>query len=348
MQSVNSNALLRWYETNARSLPWRSQPRNPYHVLVSEFMLQQTQVERVVSYFTAFIARFPDLQRLAAASEEEVLSAWSGLGYYRRARSLHRLAQEVAAGSGLPATATELQRLPGIGPYTAAAVASLAFAEAVPVLDGNVMRVGARVMTMEVDPRSAEGRRRLESWVLELMEGAPPGAINEALMELGATVCTPVEPICGECPFERRCRARADGAQEAFPRPRRRRASVAVRWVAACCFNREGRWLLRRVEDGPILRGLWLPPLAELEASGDPARMAAGLVPGLKWAEGETGSPVRHTITHRRIEVVPVRFAAEGLASLGEDWRWADPLDPGVPTSSLLAKLVGRPDEGPP
>jgi hypothetical protein len=123
---------------------------------------------------------------------------------------------------------------------------------------------------------------------------------------------------------------------------------MAVRWVAACCFDRDGQWLLRRIGQGPILRGLWLPPLAELEASEDPARMAAGLVPGLKWAEGETGSPVRHTITHRRIEVVPVRFAADGLYSLGEDWRWTDPLDPGVPTSSLLAKLVGRHDEGPP
>ena len=349
MQSVTTNALLGWYEDNARQLPWRRQPRNPYHVLVSEFMLQQTQVDRVVGYFTTFISRFPDLRRLAAATEEEVLSAWSGLGYYRRARSLHRLAQEVSAGSGaLPSTAAELQRLPGIGAYTAAAVASLAFAEEVPVLDGNVMRVGARVMAMDIDPRSTDGRQRLESWVLGLMEGAPPGAVNEALMELGATVCTPAEPICNQCPLNEHCRAQADGTQDALPRPRRRRASVAVRWVAACCSDIEGQWLLKRVDEGRILRGLWLPPLAELEESQSPARRAAELVPGLLWTQGETGSPVRHTITHRRIEVVPVRFVADGFDSLGEGWRWADPLDPEVPTSSLLAKLFERLDQVPP
>ena len=349
MQSVTTNALLGWYEDNARQLPWRRQPRNPYHVLVSEFMLQQTRVDRVVGYFTTFISRFPDLRRLAAATEEEVLSAWSGLGYYRRARSLHRLAQEVSAGSGaLPSTAAELQRLPGIGAYTAAAVASLAFAEEVPVLDGNVMRVGARVMAMDIDPRSTDGRRRLESWVLGLMEGAPPGAVNEALMELGATVCTPAEPICNQCPLKEHCRAQADGTQDALPRPRRRRASVAVRWVAACCSDIEGQWLLKRVDEGRILRGLWLPPLAELEESQSPARRAAELVPGLQWTQGETGSPVRHTITHRRIEVVPVRFVADGFDSLGEGWRWADPLDPEVPTSSLLAKLFERLDQVPP
>ncbi len=346
MRSVNSKGLLTWFETNARSLPWRSQPRDPYHVLVSEFMLQQTQVERVVDYFTAFISRFPDLARLAEASEEEVLATWSGLGYYRRARMLHILAREVIAGPGaLPTTAEDLRRLPGIGPYTAAAVASLAFDEAVPVLDGNVMRAVARVLAMDADPRSADGRRSLESWVSGLMAGSRPGAVNEALMELGATVCTPTAPDCGRCPINGECLARAAGAQEAFPKPRRRRASVAVRWVAACCVSADGRWLLRRIDGGPILRGLWLPPLGELQGSDDPVRVAAGLVPCSDPTGGEAASPVRHAITHRRIEIVPVRFAAEIPGSVGEGWRWADPRNPEVPTSSLLAKLVESCDD---
>ena len=146
MRVVKTENLLNWYRAHARALPWRQEPRNPYHVLVSEFMLQQTQVDRVASRFVSFIARFPTFEVLAGASEEEVLEEWSGLGYYRRARMLHRLAQEVVRRpTSLPQTAAELVMLPGIGPYTAAAVASLAFGEAEPVLDGNVMRVGARV-----------------------------------------------------------------------------------------------------------------------------------------------------------------------------------------------------------
>jgi len=263
---VTTRALVDWYRTCARDLPWRSEPRDPYLVLVSEIMLQQTQVDRVAPRFASFVERFPTFADLAAATEDEVLTAWSGLGYYRRGRNLHRLAREVAAGAGcLPRMASDLERLPGIGPYTAAAVASLAFGEAVPVLDGNVMRVGARVLAMETDPRSAAGRRRLETWVVGLMEGAPPGQVNEALMELGAVVCRPVDPDCAVCPFADRCGAKAEGRPEAYPPPRRRRAQVALRWVAACCVDREGAWLLRRIDEGPILRGLWLPPLAELE-----------------------------------------------------------------------------------
>ena len=156
---MSVEALLAWFEANARVLPWRGSPRDPYLVLVSEIMLQQTQVDRVIPRFVEFADRFPNFNRLAAASEEEVLTLWSGLGYYRRARMLHRLAREVLSRGGkLPSTAAELETLPGVGPYTAAAVASLAFGEGVPVLDGNVMRVGARVLAMTDDPRSAAGR----------------------------------------------------------------------------------------------------------------------------------------------------------------------------------------------
>jgi A/G-specific adenine glycosylase len=304
-------------------------------------MLQQTQVDRVVPRFESFVRRFQGFEDLARATEDEVLGAWSGLGYYRRARHLHRLAQGVVTRrDGLPRTAAELVELPGIGPYTAAAVASLAFGEMVPVLDGNVMRVGARVQAMASDPRSAEARQRLEAWILGLMEGQSPGEINEALMELGATVCSPADPTCDACPLAGGCAARELGRQREFPTPRKRRTQESVRWVAACLIDQDGSWLLRKVDEGPVLRGLWLPPLAELDDGDDPASLADRLLPFQWMSEAEVAPPVRHTITHRKIEVIPVRAVASSAELPSGDWRWVDPEDPGIPTSSLLQKLV--------
>jgi A/G-specific adenine glycosylase len=341
MCGVSSQSLLEWYRTHARILPWRRATRDPYHVLVSEFMLQQTQVDRVVPRFESFVERFPTFESLAGASEEEVLTEWSGLGYYRRARMLHRLAQEVAKRpAGLPRRVGELVKLPGIGPYTAAAVASLAFGEAEPVLDGNVMRVGARVLATETAPRSSEGRRLLERWILGLMKGEFPGEVNEALMELGATVCTPAEPGCHLCPFVAECGAKELGRQEDFPAPRRRRATECLRWAAACVVDDEGSWFVRRVDEGPILRGLWLPPLIEIAEGADPVKAASRLVPFGTMSSPKLGDAVRHNITHRRIDVIPVRFQAPRTEPPSDAWRWVRPKSPGVPTSSLLAKLV--------
>jgi len=337
--------LLRWFRANARALPWRSEPRDPYRVLLSEVMLQQTQVERVVPLYEEFVRRFPNLASLAAASEDEVVTAWSGLGYYRRARALHRLARRLAAHGGVvPRSMEALLSLPGIGPYTAAAVMSLAFGEREPVLDGNVLRVGARVLALAGDPRAAAGGRRLRRWVLGLMEGGDPAQVNEALMELGATVCTPVGgrasgPACTRCPLARHCRALAEERPGAFPPPRRTRAPEEHRWVVACVRARDGRWLLRRVGTGPILRGLWLPPFADIGEGDDAGTAAVGLSP-VKVGEAEVRPAVRHSITHRRITVVPVRMEAARAADPGTGWRWVDPDRPGLPTSSLLAKLV--------
>jgi A/G-specific adenine glycosylase len=337
---VQTEDLLEWYRAHARELPWRQEPRDPYRVVVSEFMLQQTQVDRVVPRFEAFVGRFPTFEVLAGAVEEAVLEEWSGLGYYRRVRMLHRLAQEVVERpGGLPKTARELEKLPGIGPYTAAAVASLAFGEARPVLDGNVMRVGARVMAMQLDPRSVEGRQHLESWISGLMEGQSPGRVNEALMELGAIVCTPVGPGCARCPFEAHCEARAQGRQQDFPPPRRRRETESLRWVAACVADANGSWLVRRVDRGPILRGLWLPPFAEHEVGENLEKAAARLAPCVEISSPVLGGAVRHNITHRKIEVTPVLFNG-AHTDVPEGWQWVDPRTPGVPTSSLLAKLV--------
>jgi A/G-specific adenine glycosylase len=334
--------LLAWYRGNARPLPWRKEPRDPYRVLVSELMLQQTQVDRVLDRFEAFVAAYPDLATLAAATEEEVLAAWSGLGYYRRARMLHHLAREVRAGTGaLPTSAAELAELPGVGPYTAAAVASLAFAEAIPVLDGNVLRVASRVLAFAGDPRTAAGREALLRWLRPLVEeGGPPGLVNEAQMELGATVCRPTAPHCARCPLAPDCRARAQGRPERYPPPRRRRAELAVTWVAACCVDAAGRWLVRQVTEGPILRGLWLPPIAALEPEASPEEVARCLVPGRLSAPPQALASVRHSITHRRITVQPVRLALSSTRAASLVGRWVDPASPTVPTSSLFSKLI--------
>jgi len=337
--------LVRWFAAKARKLPWRTEPRDPYRVLVSELMLQQTQVSRVAERYPAFLERFPSLEALAAAGEEEVLAAWSGLGYYRRARDLHRLARMAAVlEGGLPATAAGLEKLPGVGPYTAAAVASLAHGEAVPVLDGNVLRAGARVLCLDGDPRRAAGRRAVAAWVRGLMETERPAAVNEALMELGATVCVPVAPRCGECPLARDCRARATGREGSIPPPRSIRGPERHLWVTAVVVDGSGRWLLRRIDTGSLLRGLWLPPLDMEAEPGDVGRRAAALVP-FPVKNGVELAPVRHAITHRRIEVRPVLFAGGGEASDGDRWRWEDPSAATVATSSLLDKLRGRVSE---
>jgi A/G-specific adenine glycosylase len=337
--------LLEWFRDRARELPWRTEVRDPYQVLVSELMLQQTQVDRVVPKFEAFVARFPTLADLAAAAEQKVLEAWSGLGYYRRARLLHWAAKSVIeAGGAFPRSAEALQALPGVGPYTAAAIASLAFGEAAPVLDGNTMRVGARVLALEQVPKTVTGQRELRRWISELMKSQPPGEVNEALMELGAVVCTPRSPDCGECPLATVCRARELGRQEAYPcQPESKgRAAEDQRWVATCCIDRDGRWLLRCIDEGPILRGLWLPPLVQAKEGDDPIALARAALPKLSGPGGRALPPVKHSITYRRLTVVPVRFAPRGVDLPGEGWVWADLEALDRPTSSLLGKLAAR------
>jgi A/G-specific adenine glycosylase len=285
-------ALLNHYDRARRDLPWRGES-DPYRVLVSEVMLQQTRVETVIGYYGRWLERFPDLAALADAEEDQVLKAWEGLGYYRRARNLHRAASVVreTMGGRLPTTAAELRTLPGLGEYTAGAVASIAFGEATPAVDGNVRRVLSRLFDRP-DPKPVWLRARGR----ELIDAERPGDWNQALMELGATVCVPRAPSCEACPVALWCQARAEGTQRMRPvsrtRSEIRRASfaLAVLWA-------DGRTLLvKRTPEG-LLAGMWAFPEVEADGAADPAGLVdrLGVTP---LTAPERLSSVEHRFTH--------------------------------------------------
>ncbi|HEX5757593.1 MAG TPA: A/G-specific adenine glycosylase, partial [Thermoanaerobaculia bacterium] len=237
--------LLAWYDRVRRDLPWR-RTRDPYRVWISEVMLQQTRVEVVLPYYDRFLAEFPTVEALAAAPEAEVLAAWSGLGYYRRARQLHAAARRVVERGGFPDTPGGWRELPGVGDYTAAAVGSIVYGLPLPVLDGNVERLMARYLALAADPKSAAARRQLRAAAAALVDPERPGDSNQALMEVGATVCTPRRPRCPDCPLLPGCRAAAEGRPERYPPRRARRAREGRRLVVAVVEWRGQVLLVRR------------------------------------------------------------------------------------------------------
>jgi A/G-specific adenine glycosylase len=336
--------LLAWYDAHRRDLPWR-RTREPWAVWVSEVMLQQTRVDTAIPFYERFLARFPTPAALAAAPLEDVLAHWSGLGYYRRARQLHAGARVVAAAGGrLPETAAELERLPGFGPYTAAAVASIVFGEPVAVLDGNVTRVVARRLALGESAQRKGARRRLLAAAAELVDRRRPGDSNQALMELGARVCTPRAPRCGECPLEPGCAGAASGAPEQFPPPRRRRAPQRVRQVAALIEGPGGRLLLvRRAESEAVMPGLWEPPTVEAPSRGA-AEAALAARFGGAWRLAAPVARVRHGITFRSIELEarPARWSAAEVAA-GNLAGWFTPAElAALPLTGAARKLLAR------
>ncbi len=286
-----AQALLEWFAAAQRPLPWRSQC-TPYRVWVSEVMLQQTQVATVIPYFQRWMSRFPTLESLAAAPLEGVLKSWEGLGYYRRARLLHAGTQEVvqAHGGRLPQTYAELLKLPGIGPYTAAAIASLAFAEPVLAVDGNVKRVAARLFLLHSENSSDKGEvgeKTVKEHLGPHLLVGQAGAFNEALMELGATVCTPRTPRCAACPLSTHCGAFQTGQTSSFPQPKTRKRVPQLERYALVYIQDGALWLRRRDAD-EMLGGLWGFVLEDAEP------------PGKKL------EPVRHAYTHFKITATPV------------------------------------------
>lgn len=304
-------ALLDHYDRTRRRLPWRGET-DPYRVLVAETMLQQTRVETVERYWGPWLERFPDLSALAAADESEVLEAWEGLGYYRRARNLHRAARLTHGlpRAELPSSYATLKRLPGVGEYTAGAVASIAFGERVPAVDGNVRRVLARLFDVE-----KPGPPWLRTTAADLVDPERPGDWNQALMDLGATVCRPRAPRCAECPLARWCRAREAGTAEARPNASGRRRPRRAVFVLAVLRCGPSVLLVRRAPEG-LLGGLWAFPEEEVAPKTGArglARAAERIARSVAWGVGArpTGAaaaslPVfEHRFTHLHASYAP-------------------------------------------
>lgn len=266
--------LLAWYSENRRSLPWRDDP-SAYHVWISEIMLQQTRVEAVKGYYTRFLERFPDIFTLARAEEDTVLKLWEGLGYYSRARNLQKAARVLVSeyGGEMPRNAKELKKLPGIGPYTAAAIASIAFGEKIPAVDGNLLRVFSRLTLYEKEIRTLAALKAAEAFFLAEMPADHPGDFNQALMDLGAGICTPGgTPVCGNCPLLLLCLAAAQDRAAGLPLMPAKKARRIERHTILVIRD-DGRILLRKRPDRGLLAGLYEFPnengwLSEEEAVG--------------------------------------------------------------------------------
>ncbi|MBI4615275.1 MAG: A/G-specific adenine glycosylase [Planctomycetes bacterium] len=337
--------LVRWYRKNARRLPWRKS-RDPYPVLVSEFMLQQTRVETVLAYYEPFLARFPDLRTLARARVGTVLAAWSGLGYYRRARFLHEAAGRIVRehGGQVPDDPEALRALPGIGDYTAAAVLSIAFGRPEPVLDGNVARVLARYRAVPGDPKRGRTRNRLRELAAAVLAGRNPGETNQALMELGAAVCLPGRPDCRGCPLSGGCEARRRGRTDSYPaRAKRLRTVEILRAVAV--IRRGARVLLVRRRGKSRLDGfLEFPGVDVPRGQRAPVRLARHLARthGLAVVVEEEMGEVRHQITHHQITARAYSARARApVRTAGTDLAWVDPRDlDGLPIPAQTRKVA--------
>jgi len=301
-----TKSLLAWYEANDRDLPWR-RTHDPYAIWVSEIMLQQTRVETVLPYYERWMARFPDLQSLAAASQEEILTLWEGLGYYSRARHLHRAAQLLVAeyDGRLPETAAELKGLPGIGPYTAAAIATFAFGADAIALDGNLRRVLSRLFDLRLDPRTPQGERRLLAQTADLLPRGRASEFNQALMDLGTTLCTPRSPDCLRCPLARGCLANARRTQARRP-VRSRRRPIPHRKITAAVLRRNGDVLVGRRREGQLLGGLWEFPGGKQESDETLKaclRRELREELGVKVVVGEEIGAFENAYTHFRVTV---------------------------------------------
>ncbi len=297
--------LLAWFARNARDLPWRRE-RTPYRVWVAEVMLQQTQVNTVIPYYERFLERFPNVEALANASLEDVLRLWEGLGYYARARRLHQAARQLLASSDgdLPGRFDQLEDLPGVGAYTAGAIASLAFGESVPAVDGNARRVLCRLFGIQDDVTRSTTKRRLRQLAADLLPEGQAGPFNEALIELGATVCVPRSPSCHRCPLHDLCSAYAEGEQEALPVRRPRRKTPHYDVAAAITIRDDGAVLVAQRNVDDMLGGMWEFPGGKCEDGESLPRCLVREMEeelGVTIEVGQRLTVVEHAYTHFRI-----------------------------------------------
>jgi A/G-specific adenine glycosylase len=320
--------LLAWYHHNQRDLPWRGES-SPYRIWVSEVMLQQTQVATVIPYYHRFLARFPNLADLAAAPLEDVLKLWEGLGYYARARNMHKAAVEIVEKhrGKLPQTFSELKKLPGFGDYTAGAVASIAFGEAVPAIDGNVKRVLARLFAIDEDITRGKAARRLKEIAVALVDPHAPGDWTQALMELGATVCTPKNPQCATCPLNQLCQALLRGLEHQLPvKPPKK--TVPHYDVTAAVIWRDDKVLIAQRPLEGMLGGLWEFPGGKQEDDETLTQCLQREIAeelGIEIEVGQLITIVKHAYTHFKITLYAFecRLVRGNPQLLGvADWRW--------------------------
>ena len=337
--------LLNWYDANARTLPWRG-IHDPYRTWVSETMLQQTRVETVLGYYDRFLERFPTLQALAEAPQDDVLKMWEGLGYYSRARNLHRGAQQVVSGYAgvMPETVEELLKISGIGPYTAGAIASIAFDRPVPAVDGNVIRVTSRLMGIRENVGIPSVRREIENAAGELVSPERPGDFNQALMDLGATVCVPGTPACERCPLQSRCDAYAAGDAEELPVLPRKRPPKQLQYDV--CIICSGERILMRQRTETLLHGLWVYPMLEgwhtqkqLPAA---VKRLTKLPVGNVRAEGEARHVFTHQVWNMRLYVMQteVQTAPPGWRFVTRDEMASLAIPSAVRAAQALAEKI--------
>ncbi len=335
-----AQSLLQWFSTEARDLPWR-RTRNPYGIWVSEIMLQQTQVQTVIPYWNRWMEAFPDVHALATASEERVLKQWEGLGYYSRARNLQRAAARIVGSEAgrFPDTVESLLEMPGIGRYTAGAIASIAFNRPAPILDGNVIRVLTRLLALRGDPRTRLLQEILWARAQDLVTASegrgdvrmPWGerlgdcsALNQSLMELGATVCLPKGARCEICPLQTRCRARAEGTQERYPETTPRPAPIQ-KVHAAVVVEHAGRMWVRQRPAGVVNAGFWEFPGLEIPDTFDSVRQHVARWLSVPEDRLAPLAPIRHAITRYRIRLESFHTTGIGRPDvLGSAGRWVD------------------------
>lgn len=353
METALSNVttrLLNWYDRAARSLPWR-ETEDAYAIWVSEVMLQQTRVQAVLPYYRRFLRHYPTVEALADSEEEELLAHWSGLGYYSRARNLRKAAREICRTGGIfPRNYRQAIGLPGVGEYTAGAVLSLAYGQPLPALDGNVRRVLARYLGIHEDVRSRRVEKELKSWIRARLEEAVAGTdrngagdFNQALMELGALVCTPRKPSCESCPLEEDCFARSRGLAEELPIRSTGRKAETLHFCSLV-IQQKGRYLMHQNHREAYLNGFWEFPRVAGKPNHDQLANQFCDQLGLKVSIGPPLSLVRHAITFRRLifHPLPGRLLADPPAEM----EWVDLSQP-RPVSSYIEKIVAVVDGGP-
>ena len=314
-------ALTDWYRRERRDLPWR-RTGNPYWIWISEVMLQQTRVDTVIPYYLRFTERYPTMEDLAYAPEQELMKNWEGLGYYSRVRNLQAGVREAYETYGeVPADPERFRKLKGVGPYTAGAVMSIAFGIPAPAVDGNVMRVLSRVLLIEEDIAKPKTRKIFEEAVMDLIDRDDPSSFNQGLMELGATVCTPTRPKCLLCPVREWCGAYHEGREESLPFKSKKKKQETVPQTVIAVKSPDGRWLLEQRPDDGLLAGMWQFPTAE---TGDPAEAVRQITERHRLDLGPLKEAVRfkHIFTHRiwEVEAFEATSSAVGVPSGRSGW----------------------------